>query len=635
MFNTIQRNHLPVPRKWNRPIWNLFLVSFLIQRTLMSGAIHAEESSSRQIGIFIGVNNYDLRYAAEDARRQAQIFGEQFRYETSVFATGLKDDADKRYWSPTLSNLRTHIPRILKAASPSDTVIVSFSGHGILDADEAGYLVPQDAELDSLIETSLPLEWLRQTLRNCRADTKLILLDCCHAGAEKGIGVRPGVSSSVATGGDFARSLRDEPGLMTIASCRSNQKSYELQMKGQGLFTHFLIEGLMDGADLPPKDRKVTVTELYGYVMRNVSDYAFRKLNEDQIPVLVLDKAGVLEESTIAKWSDPKLQLVAELTGHESNSKALPAISVSANGDYAAYVPQFSGAVKAHPPIVWDLMRGRILSRLNGAGGPQYSGFGSSCIAISNSGRRVASEGHWGTFWWDTSAPKTTRKLIGTRDRFSTSGIAFSGNEKFLATAHTSGQVFVWDLELRKQKATFNGGVLTPRFSPDDSRLAVATADLSVNEWKLDASGFPRRFAFDAALPRTATITVKYGRQQETKLLVRDLSYTSDGKKLMAIAGVRGLPFHICVWDAQTGKIIQQVKVGRNPSAAAIAPNHSHVFLGDADGTVGIWDVASGKAIYSTRGHSKAVDGIAVSADGRTIVSGGQDMKVFVYRMEN
>ncbi len=594
-----------------------------------SDSAFTAEAGGRSIGIFVGVNNFDLKYAAEDAKRQAEIFGGTFNYETAVFSTDVTNDPSKRTWKPTKSNLETQIPNILSTAGPSDTVIVSFSGHGVLDEDGAGYLVPQDASLDFLINGSLSLKWLRDQLRACRADTKLLLLDCCHAGAEKGIGVRV----RAAAVGELARRLRDESGLQILASCRASQKSFELPQKGQGLFTHFLIEGLLHGADLPPQDRRITISELESYVSRHVTNYADRQLNVDQTPVRIVDKAGVLQDAIIATWADPKLREVWKFASHAKEAVALKAVAVSADGGIATYVPVFwNGRAKAHAPTVWDLNAGVLTASLQGK-----AHSGASVIDITRSGNLVASEGSGGVFWWMREDPATAHQLIKTRDfyKISVLGVRFSNDEKLLATTHDSSQLFVWALPSGRQMHVFPGAEFTPRFSSDNREIAAGAPDLEVKIWNLKQAGLPRTLKFDPLVPRFANVRVFRRGNQNVPVAIRALEYSSDDKRLMAVAGVRGMPFHVSVWDPQTTNILHKQRIGRRPTAVAIVPGQQFALLGDTDGTIGLWNITNGQEVFKTEAHSKAVDGIAISADGSTVISGGQDMKVLVFKMAN
>ena len=41
-----------------------------------------------------------------------------------------------------------------------------------------------------------------------------------------------------------------------------------------------------------------------------------------------------------------------------------------------------------------------------------------------------------------------------------------------------------------------------------------------------------------------------------------------------------------------------------------------------ADQTIKVWELSTGKEMQTLRGHTDIVDGIAISADGETLVSG-------------
>ena len=71
---------------------------------------------------------------------------------------------------------------------------------------------------------------------------------------------------------DNAYSLLSQgQGRVVIASCRSDEVSYELSGMRNGLFTHHLLEGLGGGA--AEQDGAVWVTNLFGYVYKQVSQH--------------------------------------------------------------------------------------------------------------------------------------------------------------------------------------------------------------------------------------------------------------------------------------------------------------------------------------------------------------------------
>jgi WD40 repeat protein len=49
---------------------------------------------------------------------------------------------------------------------------------------------------------------------------------------------------------------------------------------------------------------------------------------------------------------------------------------------------------------------------------------------------------------------------------------------------------------------------------------------------------------------------------------------------------------------------------------------------GSYDGTIKLWDVATGAALMTFRGHQSFVKSVAFVADGRTLVSAARDRTV-------
>ncbi|HUT88238.1 MAG TPA: DUF4062 domain-containing protein [Thermoguttaceae bacterium] len=62
--------------------------------------------------------------------------------------------------------------------------------------------------------------------------------------------------------------------------------------------------------------------------------------------------------------------------------------------------------------------------------------------------------------------------------------------------------------------------------------------------------------------------------------------------------------------------------------SVSFSPDSCRAVSGSADGTVRIWDVATGEELLCLRGHQKAVIGVSFSPDGLRIVSGSADRTV-------
>ena len=129
------------------------------------------------------------------------------------------------------------------------------------------------------------------------------MLDCCHAGGEKGESVA-GSSSQ-----ELGASFRSAEGLVTLASCRKQETSREWEAKRHGLFTYFLCEGLTGMAD-GDRNGVVDSDELYSYVLEKVQLTSQRELNARQTPIRIIGEDVVgrfalawLKPNWSAGWS--------------------------------------------------------------------------------------------------------------------------------------------------------------------------------------------------------------------------------------------------------------------------------------------------------------------------------------------
>lgn len=67
-------------------------------------------------------------------------------------------------------------------------------------------------------------------------------------------------------------------------------------------------------------------------------------------------------------------------------------------------------------------------------------------------------------------------------------------------------------------------------------------------------------------------------------------------------------------------------------SSVALAP--SHFVSGNSDGTISVWNLASGGLEKTLRGHGDAVNAVALSPDGQTLVSGSDDKTLKIWNLQ-
>ncbi len=89
----------------------------------------------------------------------------------------------------------------------------------------------------------------------------------------------------------------------------------------------------------------------------------------------------------------------------------------------------------------------------------------------------------------------------------------------------------------------------------------------------------------------------------------------------------------IKVWDLATGKEITTVNSRQRVNVVAISPDGSSLVSGGNDQTIKIWDLPTGKLLHTLRGHADAIHALAFSPDARTLVSGSDDGTIKLWNM--
>ena len=69
-------------------------------------------------------------------------------------------------------------------------------------------------------------------------------------------------------------------------------------------------------------------------------------------------------------------------------------------------------------------------------------------------------------------------------------------------------------------------------------------------------------------------------------------------------------------------------------TSVAVSPDGRRIVSGSDDKTVAVWDLDAGTLIHRLTGHQDRVNSVAVSPDGRRIVSGSSDNTVAVWDLQ-
>lgn len=160
----------------------------------------------------------------------------------------------------TRVNVYSQIDWLRKKALPEDLIIVYFAGHGAPEISgdgssvDAKYLILYDTDPQNLFATGLTLDDLRNKLDMVKADTQLLVLECCYAGGAGKMILERTPTADLQIRRKAIHNLGSHRGRIILSASSGRQMALGSEDVKGSLFTKSLIKNLGNGSYLLLKD---------------------------------------------------------------------------------------------------------------------------------------------------------------------------------------------------------------------------------------------------------------------------------------------------------------------------------------------------------------------------------------------
>ncbi|MDQ3231375.1 MAG: caspase family protein, partial [Pseudobdellovibrionaceae bacterium] len=240
------------------------------------------DRNPRRIMLVIGVGSHtDKRWPPLNfADKDAQEFHEKLAAQG--YSGPILTPKSTDLTAVTTASMRAALKRLEQQnLNEDDTIVIYYSGHGTLalaaDAKSQSfglrkYFVTADTKLDQIASTGLSQDEILETFHRLKSRRKALIVDACHSGGGKAF-LTPNVIELLSMQkGSLPRDVTDQAfegsGIFTASAW--GEEALENSQLGNGVYTHFLLEGMghdMDG------DGAVRMSEAHSYASHKVLEF--------------------------------------------------------------------------------------------------------------------------------------------------------------------------------------------------------------------------------------------------------------------------------------------------------------------------------------------------------------------------
>lgn len=245
--------------------------TFDLKRTILDAP--EGKKDDKKWAVVIGVEKYRSAPPVQAAEDDAILVSDYFHKLAGVpMGNSFLYTNEKA----TYGNIKRAVTETLaKAVKEDDTIYFYFFGHS-LEKDFATYLLPYDGDSKNLAKTAYLLDDLCADLEKLPAKQIVIFLDSAFYGVGKRQ-LKDGTFTSSTLENAYSNNVYpfSSDKIIIIAAAKAKQLSNYYLKDNHGMFTYYLLKGLVGAADLNV-DRQIKVGEIAAYLQKQVSDESLK-----------------------------------------------------------------------------------------------------------------------------------------------------------------------------------------------------------------------------------------------------------------------------------------------------------------------------------------------------------------------
>ena len=263
---------------------------------------------------------------------------------------------------------------------------------------------------------------------------------------------------------------------------------------------------------------------------------------------------------------------------------------------------------------LWDVATGQVVRRLRGHQDRV------ACVVFTPDGKHLLSGSRDRTLkLWEVDSGRVVGTLVVPRTIEhpcpEVTALSLSADGKLALSASDGRILTLWDLGAGKEVRTFEddkGAYAPVALFPDCKRMVSASADGTLRIWDVPTGECLR--------------TIERPNAKQARPIPEQVALSGGGKLVLSTDAI--------IWETATGKVIRRLDEEQgNLTAVALSPDGKQVVTGGKDGSVNLWDIASGRLVrrFFGKGVPEQIWSVMFSPDGKYVLAaaGGGRIKLW------